>query len=262
MLIDFHTHAFPDALAPRAMSILSAASETLTPQTDGTVSGLRASMRKNGVDVSVLLNIATNPHQMHAVNDFAFSQKSDDVIPFGSIHPDAADWSEELDRIQANGLKGVKFHPDYQKFFVDEPKMFPIYRKISELGLITVFHAGFDYAFAPPYKCMPKNALALLDTFSSPVVLAHWGGQGYNEEVLSTLCGLNFYFDVSFGYGVIPVATAQAILEKQGADKLLFGSDMPWHSPTMELSLQNHLHLTQEEKDKINYKNACFLLGL
>lgn len=51
---------------------------------------------------------------------------------------------DELDRIKALGLKGVKLHPDYQRFLVDDPRCIPIYEKISRLGLITVFHTGLD----------------------------------------------------------------------------------------------------------------------
>lgn len=260
MLIDFHTHCFPTKIASRALENLSFVSGGLTPYTDGTAEGLLASMDRHGVDKSVVLNIATNPRQMHSVNDFAASVNSEKLIAFGSVHPDAPDALDELDRIKAMGLKGVKFHPDYQHFFVDDKRLFPLYKKISELKLITVFHAGFDFGFEPPYKCMPKNALGMLDKFSSPVVLAHWGGLSCGEEVIDVLCGLNVYFDISFGYGVMPRSTALKIIEKHGADKLLFGTDSPWHTPQMELTMQKTLGLTEEEKDKINYKNALRLI--
>ena len=260
MLIDFHTHVFPHKLAARALQNLSFVSGGLQPYTDGTPEGLLAAMDREGVDRSVVLNIATNAHQMHAVNDFAASINGERLIAFGSVHPDAEDALDELDRIKALGLKGVKFHPDYQKFFVDDPKVFPLYKKISDLGLITVFHAGFDFGFAPPYKCMPQNALKMLDHFTTPVVLAHWGGLSCGEEVVSTLCGRNVYFDVSFGYGVMPRSTALAIVEKHGADKLLFGTDSPWHTPSMERTLLSTLGLTDQEFNKICYLNALNLL--
>ncbi len=260
MLIDFHTHCFPTKIASRALENLSFVSGGLTPYTDGTAEGLLLSMQKEGVDRSVVLNIATNAHQMHSVNDFAASINSEKLVAFGSVHPDAPDAAEEVERIKELGLKGVKFHPDYQHFFADETRLFPLYKKISELGLITVFHAGFDFGFEPPYKCMPKNAVKMLEQFSSPVVLAHWGGLSCGDEVISTLCGMNVYFDVSFGYGVMPRSTALKIIEKHGADKLLFGTDSPWHTPTMELTMQKTLGLSKEDTDKINYKNALKLL--
>ena len=262
MLIDFHTHAFPTKIAQRALKNLSFVSGGLQPYTDGTPEGLLSSMDKEGVDKSVVLNIATNAHQMRSVNDFAASINSERLIAFGSVHPDAPDALEELDRIKELGLKGVKFHPEYQGFFADDPKMYPLYKKISDLKLVTVFHAGFDFGFAPPYKCLPATALRALDKFSSPVVLAHWGGLSCGEDVIRYLCGTPAYFDVSFGYGVMPRHTALSILEKHGADKLLFGTDSPWHTPSMELTMQSTLGLSEKEKEKINFLNAEKLLKI
>ena len=199
MLIDFHTHCFPDKLAPRAIEKLSFVSGGLQPNTDGTVGGLRRSMAENGVDISVGLHIATNAHQQKNVNDFAASICAPDIVSFGSVFPDSPDAMEELERIKELGLRGVKLHPDYQGFFVDDPKYKPLYRKISSLGLITVFHAGLDYGFAPPYHATPEHMVRALEWFDSPVVAAHWGGIGCGEDVLRLLCGRDVYFDISFG---------------------------------------------------------------
>ena len=162
MLIDFHTHCFPDKIAERAIAKLSYVSGGMKPNTDGTLGGLLSSMDAQGVDISVVLNIATNAHQQTSVNDFAASIKSDRIVPFGSVFPDSPDVLDELDRIHEMGLVGVKLHPDYQGFSVDDPKMKPIYKKIASLGLVTVFHAGFDYGFPPPYGATPEKMAAAL----------------------------------------------------------------------------------------------------
>ena len=151
MLFDFHTHAFPEAIAPRAMQNLSYAAGGLKPQTEGTAASLKERMQCDGVDMAVVLSIATNPAQQTKVNDFAISLNEDPALfAFGSVHPEAPNALEELERIHAAGLKGVKFHPEYQSFYADDEKMKPIYRKISQLGLITLFHAGQDIGFLPP----------------------------------------------------------------------------------------------------------------
>ena len=260
MLIDFHTHAFPEKIAPRAMSNLSHAAGGLRPQTEGTVSSLKAEMAK---DMAVVLSIATNPQQQSKVNDFAIEVNGQEsLIAFGSIHPDAADALEELERIADAGLKGVKLHPEYQGFYADDEKMKPIYKKISELGLITLFHAGTDIGFPPPYHATPEHLLQALKWFDSPVVAAHWGGAGCGPEVLDKLCGMDLYFDLSFGYGVISKPVAQGIVEKHGCDRLLFGSDMPWHRPEWELRLINSLDIDETDRQKIFNRNAAKLLGL
>lgn len=262
MLIDFHTHVFPDKLAPRAMEILSREA-ALVPQSDGTVSGLLSSMEKSGVDISVVLGIATNPHQQRSVNDFLIElNKNEKIFAFGSVHPDADDALYELERIKAAGLKGVKLHPEYQGFYADDEKMIPIYKKISSLGLITVFHAGFDYGYLPPYHAMPSHLAGALKHFSSPVVAAHWGGLNCSGEVLEKLCRLPLYFDISFGYGSIAKPTALKIIEKHGADKILFGSDSPWHNPVFEKNMLELLEISEDEKQKIYCQNAKKLLGI
>ena len=263
MLIDFHTHAFPQKIAQRAINTLSHASGGLQPQTDGTLASLKEQMRLDGVDISVVQSIATNPTQQSNVNSFAIEINQDDaIIAFGSVHPDAPDALDELERIKDAGLKGVKFHPDYQHFYVDDEKMIPIYKKISSLGLITLFHAGQEYGFAPPYHAMPERMLKALTWFDSPVVAAHWGGISCAMEVLETLCGTDLWFDVSFGYGAMSKWAAQSILDKHGPDKLLFGSDMPWRRPSWELRLLDSLDISDEDREKICWKNAAGLLSI
>lgn len=261
MLIDFHTHAFPEQIAPRALQTLSYAAGGLKPQTEGTVASLKEQLKKDGVDLAVVLSIATNPGQQKKVNDFAIAVNEDPMLfAFGSIHPEAEDALEELERIHAAGLKGVKFHPEYQCFYADDEKMKPIYQKISQLGLITLFHAGQDIGFLPPYHAMPEHLLGALKWLDTPVVAAHWGGMGCYQEVIDKLCGTDLYLDLSFGYGLIPKKQAQLILEKHTPDKLLFGSDLPWHRPSWEKRLLDTLELSEGDRDKICFQNAQKLL--
>lgn len=263
MLIDFHTHCFPEKIAGKAIEKLAFASGGLIPHTDGTLSGLKALMKEQGVDKSVVLSIATNARQQTSVNDFAaLVNKNSDIFAFGSVFPYSENVMEELERIKELGLKGVKFHPDYQGFNVDDIKMKPIYRKISELGLITVFHAGVDYGFAPPYGATPDKMARALEMFSSPVVAAHWGGVDCGEQVIELLCGKEIYFDTSFGYGTMPKYYAEKIIEKHGADKILFGTDTPWHNKSMEMRLLDSLGISGEDMEKITHKNAEKLLGI
>lgn len=263
MIIDFHTHAFPDTLADRATVKLSYDSGGLVPQTDGTVESLKKEMKKDGVDISVVLSIATNPKQQTNVNNFA-AQINDEksVFSFGSVHPDAPNALEELERIKDMGLKGVKFHPEYQNFFADDEKMKPIYKKISSLGLITVFHAGYDYGYGMPYHCMPENLLGALKWFDSPVIAAHWGGVNCGAEIIEKLCGADIWFDLSFGYGAMPKPIAQGIVDKHTPDRLLFASDMPWHRPSWEKRLIDTLDISDSDREKIYYKNALKLLRI
>ena len=264
MLIDFHTHCFPPKIAGKAIEKLAHASGGFIPNTDGTVDSLRARMREDGIAASVVLSIATNAHQQRAVNDFAISiDNKQDIFAFGSVYPYSEDAFSELERIKEAGLLGVKLHPDYQGFAVDDTRWKPLYRKISELGLITVFHAGLDYGFPPPYNAMPRAMRQAAEWFQTPVVAAHWGGINCGDGVLEYLCGTeNVYFDCSFGYSMMPRYYAEKILEKHGVDRMLFGTDSPWRTAEQEMRLLDNLGLSAEDMEKITHKNAEKLLKI
>ncbi len=263
MTIDFHTHCFPDKISKRALEALSYAAGGLEFYTDGTCDGILSSMKKENIDISVVLNIATNERQQENVNNFAAQiNEIDGIIAFGSVYPRAESALYELERIKSLGLKGVKLHPEYQNFYVDEGFMKDIYKKISELGLILVFHSGVDYGYSAPYHCMPDNLVNALKWIDFPVVAAHWGGAGAGPEVVEKLCGLDLYFDTAFGYGQMPKYIAQKIIDKHGTEKILFATDSPWHTASMEKRLLDSLQLSDDEYTAIYSKNAKKLLGI
>lgn len=262
MIIDFHTHAFPEKIAKAAIEKLSYASGGLIPQTEGTVESLKARMRADGVDKSVALAIATNEKQQQAVNDYIKSQECEEIIPFGSVYPWAENALTELERIKSMGMKGIKLHPEYQQFFVDDEKLKPLYKKISKLGLIVLFHAGEDMGYPAPYHATPERLRKAAKWIDSPMVCAHWGGANMGEDVLKYLCDIPVYFDTAFGYAAMPKDRAQRILDKKGAEWILFGSDCPWHAPSWDVRMIETLDLSESDKEKIYHKNAEKLLRI
>lgn len=265
MTIDFHAHCFPEKIADKALDVLRHRSGILDIYHGGSELSLIESMKNNGVDVSVVLNIATNPTQQRKVNDFAVEINSHpELVAFGSVHPDSPDIMQELERLSAAGIKGVKLHPDYQDFFVDEERMFPVYEKIGSLGMITTFHCGVDIGFPHPVHCTPDRLAKVLPIFGgAPVVAAHFGGIGYSEDVCTKLTGFdNLYIDTAYSYGIISPYWAKKIIAAHGAEHILFASDTPWSSPKNEQRLLDCFDLTTEEKSKILGENARRLLGI
>ena len=264
MIIDFHTHCFPGHVAVKAMPIL-AKSSCIPPCFNGTPEGLLEAMDACGVDACVVANIATNPRQQRAVNDFAIAlgQAQPRMAAFGSVHPEAPDALEELRRLKQAGIKGVKLHPDYQHFFVDESRMFPIYHEIARLGLVTLFHAGIDIGYPSPVHCPPERLLRALPEFAgAPVVAAHFGGFMQWREVLKHLCGQDVYFDTSYCASRIPPDWAREIIAAHGPGRILFGSDAPWGDPRHELALVRGLDLAKDNLAGILGGNAAKLLGI
>lgn len=177
MIIDFHTHAFPDHIAAKAIPKLARIAGGLPYYTDGTYTQLASACKQADVSHHVVLNIAVKPEQMQKINDTVLSMADEAVIPFGSVHPYAANALDEVRRLYDMGCKGVKLHPEYQNFCVDDPDVFPLYTLLGRLNMITVFHAGVDLAYATPPKCSPKALKKALPFFEGgPVVAAHMGG--------------------------------------------------------------------------------------
>ena len=266
-VIDFHTHAFPDTIAPRAMNRLTVNSGGLLPCTDGTAGSLLSLMDGEGVDLSAVLNIATNPKQMRSVNDFAISLLSDPahggrLIPFGSVYPLADNAPDELCRLYEAGIRGVKFHPEYQEFYVDDDALAPVYEIIRKLNMITVFHAGIDIGFCGPVRAAPARLAVMRPAFGeAPVVLAHMGGYMLWYDVLEQLAGKPVYFDTSFCFGRIPLPLMKEIVKIHGAGHILFGSDAPWARPAHEKRLVASLGLSGEELAAVMGGNARRLLN-
>ena len=261
---DFHTHAFPDSLAERALKGLAVTSG-IAPATDGTLKGLRAKMAENGIDGAMLLPVATKPSQQTTINNWAADIMGGGLYCCGSVHPDAEDALSEIDRIKSLGLYGVKFHSEYQGFCPHEERMFPIYEKIAELGLIAVFHGGWDPYSQDIIRATPQSFAAVAETFPKlTIVAAHLGGMNLWDDIEKYTAGRyeNLWFDVGVISRYIEDDQLLRIIRKQGAHKVLFGSDCPWDEPANEIAMIQRLPITDEEKELIFHGNAERLLGI
>ncbi|MDE6797386.1 MAG: amidohydrolase family protein [Ruminococcus sp.] len=262
---DFHTHAFTDELAPRALSGLSDTSGK-TPTTDGTVKGLREIMRKNNIDEFLILPIATKPTQQTTINNWASSVMGDGLYAFGTVHPDSYNAPEEIARIKSLGLYGIKFHSEYQKFCPDDPKMFPIYEKMTEYRLPALFHGGYDPYCDGDIRCTPERMARTVEKFPElTFIVAHSGGLNMWDDVEKYLAGKydNLYLDLSVIASFdIDKNQLFRIINNHGTDRILFGSDCPWDNPANEINMINSLPLSEDDREKIFFKNAHKLLGL
>ncbi|MBE5793497.1 MAG: amidohydrolase [Clostridiales bacterium] len=266
-MIDFHTHIFPDAVAPKALASLQAGTlrvegRAVPPRTDGTMTGLVVSMTENAVEKSVVLPIATKPSQTPSINRFASGIQSDRLLSFYSLHPQQEDWAAVLDEIAAVGGKGIKLHPEFQFADVDSPEMIRILHKAAALHLIVVLHAGKDIGMPPPVHCTPMQLARALDAVPDAcVVAAHMGGWRMWDEVEQYLVGRGMYFDTAFVADYIAPEQYLRMIRNHGADRILFGSDSPWETPQHTLAGLQALGLTAEELEKITHQNADRLLG-
>lgn len=262
MIIDFHTHCFEDVLASNVIPLLAQKAD-ITAITNGTISALAESMREYNITCSVLLNIATKPSQTETINNWAAQIQKDNLIAFGSVHPKYENWKNELRRIKELGLKGIKFHPEYQEFYVDDKAMYPIYEKAFELGLSIIFHAGEDLGYNSPFHGTPERLNKLISDFAGgTIIAAHMGGFRYWDDVEKYLVGKDIYFDTSFCLGYMEKDQKQRIINNHGHKKILFGTDSPWKNQGEEVQKIKDLCLGKEAEEAIFYKNAAELLGI
>lgn len=263
-IIDFHTHAFPDAIAGKTIKMLSEKGG-IPAHTDGTVEGLRQSLSEAGISLGVVLPVVTRAEQFASVTRFAqqINEERNGLLSFGGIHPDSPDYKKELRHLADAGFRGIKLHPDYQGVYFDDIRYMRIIEYASELGLIIITHAGVDIGFPEDVRCTPKRALAVLrEVKPEKLVLAHCGGWSLWEEVIDTLAGEPVYMDTAYSMGHISEEHFVTLCRMHGAERILFGTDCPWGNPKRDVETFLAMPLTYEEQELILHKNAERLLGL
>ncbi|MFI3227888.1 MAG: amidohydrolase family protein [Clostridia bacterium] len=280
MIIDFHTHTFPDELAPRVIPRLEKFSKT-TAFNGGTIAELQKAMFDSNVDFSVNQPVATHANQVITCNDFAISinSKYDNLISFGTMHPDFPDYDNELTRIKNLGIKGIKLHPNYQETYFDDIKYKRIVYKANELDLIVLTHAGIDIGLPEPVYATPQIIKNLIsDVHPEKLVLAHMGGCFMWDEVIETLAGENVYLDTAFAidyinytesipqeeriYSMLSEEILLKMVEIFSPDKILFATDNPWCSQKDVISYLQKLTLSDVDKAKVLGENAKILLNI
>ena len=286
MLIDFHTHAFPDELAGKVIPMI-ADKAAIRYYTEATNTSLLKSMEIAGIDMSVVLPVVTKPSQHITINETAkyINEKYfPKLLSFGGIHPDNENYREILKGLIRGGIKGIKLHPLYQGVAIDDIRNLRIIENACELGMIVVIHAGRDLSF-PGDLVSPERISRMLDEIHpDKMVLAHMGSYAQWDEVYDILCGRGAYLDTSFALNpvrpmtdseeglkrlkenpiLVPSLTQEKFIKmvkKNGVDRILFASDSPWCDQKETYELVN-LCLEEKDKNAIFFENALKLLDL
>lgn len=258
-IIDIHAHVFPGKIAEKAVQSIGDY-YSLPMRGPGTVEGLLESGQAHGVVKYVINSTATRPDQVQAINAFIAQTCARDkrLIGFGTLHPGQQDLRETLECFPTLGLAGLKLHPDFQDFAIDDPCMVPIYA-LAEGRLPVLIHMGDENHD----RSSPARLARVLDRFPKLIVIAaHLGGYLMWEESLKLLAGRNLYFDTSSSLEFMAPGLTLEIIRKHGAHRVLFGTDYPMWMHEDELERFFALDLTAEEQERILWKNAAELLGI
>ena len=248
MIIDSHTHTFPDSIAPKVIPSLQAKAESRA-YTDGTDSALKKSAEISGIDFCIQLPVMTNVTQVVKLNDIALKKNEKytqtGLFSLGGMHPDFEDYAAELKRIADAGITGIKLHPAYQNTDLDDIRFLRIIEKACENSLAVVIHAGLDIGIMHHnFSSVSQIETVLREINPDKFILAHMGGWKDWNTVEKELCSENVFFDTSFSLGsyippegyslpeektkMLSKEQFERMVKKHGANKILFGSDSPW----------------------------------
>lgn len=259
-LIDIHTHIYPDNIAQKATDSVKEFYGIGDTAMIGTESLLLERGSLAGVDRFVILPVAIRPDRVRSINDFVQqrAQANAQFIPFGTVHAAMDGLMDEVERLIALGAKGIKLHPDSQRFPIDDPRLFPMYEAIR--GRVPVLlHMGdkrYDYSH-------PVKLRKILDMFPGmDVIAAHFGGYSMYETALELLGDTSCVMDISSSMMFMEPGVPEHYINRYGAERIAFGSDFPMFDPVQEVNHFLQLDLSDAQKEQIAHKTAERILKL
>ena len=266
MRIDVHTHVWPEKIAEVTLEAM--ARDTGFEAVSGnTVTALKAHMAESGVDKSVVLGIVARPDQVSRANDWLISIQDEMVVPFGAIHPGLENKAEEVMRLRQAGIKGIKLHPVMNRFYPDDPQMFPVYEELGE-DMVLEIHTGRLPTSKPgdPVYAAPERVMNVARRFPRLKIIAlHLGGFYMLDEAERDLLGReNVFIDTTWPPPLAEVAneTLAAIINKHGSHRVCFGTDYPLASQLADSEHIERLGISDDALEGILGENARLLIGL
>ena len=176
MIIDAHAHIFPDKIAKKATDAIGDFYGIQMTESAGTPDVLLQEGRLAGITKFVVHSTATTVKQVESINKYIVSETEahPEFIGFMTLHPDMdeEDMDGEIRFAMSHGIRGVKLHPDFQKFAIDEPRAEKIYKTLDG-RLPILFHTGDKrYNFSNP-----ERLVKIAKKYPKQVVIgAHFGG--------------------------------------------------------------------------------------
>ena len=246
MIIDAHTHVWPDKIAEIALG--GNRVPGLEARGDGTVGGLTRDMGDSGVDISCCLAIANEARHLDSVNRFVAGIADETHIPFGTVHVDAS-VEDNLASLERHGIKAVKIHPLFQRFALDDKRLWEILEAFgSDYAVITHVGEGGD-AFTNSLSS-PRMIRDVARQFPDLRLMAcHFGGYKILDDAEEMLAGADVVLETSWppSLATLRPERVRDLIRKHGAERIVFGSDWPMTSPAEEIRAIEGLGLSDDE---------------
>lgn len=259
MILDGHTHVYPDRVAQKA---IAASPADLKRFGDGTVGSLAEVMAASGVDRSVCLGVANTGDRVENANRFAGSLDPAKFVGFGSVHPDLSP-EQNVASLRRHGLKGAKVHPMFQDLRLDDRRLLDTLDAMAgEFAVIMhVGAAGTD----PGDRCSPQMLADIVKAIPNlDLIACHFGGYKRFEEAMEIVIGLPVHLDTSWPPSVAALGPerVRAAVERHGADRIVFASDWPMADPAAEIAAIHALGLSDTDTKAVLGGNLARLLGI
>ena len=260
-IIDIHSHVFPEKVALRATEN-TANYYSLPHMGDGTPQGLLIGASEFENARFVISSAALRADRAKVGNTYLTTLAAEDkrFIPLASFHPDMPfeEAEAELARAKSLGAKGIKLHPDFQNFYIDDARAIEIYKVAAKLKLPVLFHVGDKKS----EFSQPKRILTVMDKVPElTIIAAHMCGYSVWDEAEKYLIGLPIYTETSEALLGMDAKGLYRLIEKHGVDRVMFGSDYPLWTTKHAFDGVEQCALTEEEKDLIYYKTAEKVFG-
>lgn len=259
MVIDAHAHIFPETLARKATDNIGRF-YGCSMAANGTVEHLLRWGDQYGVDRFVVHSVATTAKQVDSINAFIAEQvrlHPKRLIGFAALHPGSDRIAQQVEEALRMGLTGVKLHPDFQEFLIDEERAFPLYEAIEGRMPLLVHTGDSRTEYSKPWRLAN-----IIDRFPKlDVIAAHFGGYSEWENGALSLALKNVYVDTSSSQFALTPHQVRELIDIFGAEHVLFGTDYPMWSPKEELRKLALVPMTQAERDMILHGNMEGLLA-
>ncbi|MCM8784312.1 MAG: amidohydrolase family protein [Candidatus Omnitrophica bacterium] len=261
MIIDIHTHAWPNKVSRKAQEHLES-SFRVKLVAEPTLDTLLRFMDRNNIEVSVVCAVATRVEQVPSINDWLFGIRSERIKVFCSLHPQYPQLKEEIKRVKEHG-DGIKLQPEFQDFYIDDEIAFPMYSFAESLDIPVLFHCGEELSGTKMVRSSPRRLLNVKEKFPKlRIIAAHFGGFRLWEEVKKHLLGKDIYLDTSFFFSYLPREEVKAMILSHLPERIVFGTDFPLIDQKQDLDFLKSLEIPKELKERILSLNARQILVL
>lgn len=258
---DAHTHIYKDKIAKKASQTIGEYYVTEMAEYEATSEKLIEHGQTIGCERYLVCSAATTVTQVPSINKFIAGEcsKHPEFVGLGTAHQDVEDPEALCEEILNLGLRGIKLHPDFQKFNIDDPCMLPLYRSAAQAGLIMLFHVGDERVdFSDPARL----ARVLEKVPDLKCQAAHFGCCRTWKRRPLPLAGSDVMYDTSSMSKWASAEDMAELIDILSIDRMMFGTDFPMWEDVNERDRMLAIGLSPEDNRKLFYDNFARFYGV